>query len=66
MRGGTGLNDVTTDGPFTEAKEQIGGFYVINADSLDDVLEWAGKVVEATNHPIEVRPFQATGWVKDH
>lgn len=52
---------VMTDGPFAESKEHIGGFYVINADDLDAALAWAGKVVEATNHPIEVRPFRATG-----
>ncbi len=66
VNGGTGLDKVTTDGPFTEAKEHIGGFYVINAESLDSALAWAGKVVEAINHAIEVRPFRATGRVKDH
>jgi len=66
VSGGTGLDKVTTDGPFVEAKEHIGGFYIINAESLDSALEWAGKVVEATNHAIEVRPFRATGLVKDH
>ena len=55
---------VMTDGPFVEAKEHIAGFYVINADDLDAALAWAGKVVDATNHPIEVRPFRATGRVK--
>ena len=57
-------NLVMTDGPFVEAKEHIAGFYVINADDLDAALAWAGKVVDATNHPIEVRPFRATGRVK--
>jgi hypothetical protein len=52
---------VTTDGPFVESKEQIGGFYIINADDLDAALAWARKAAEATNHPIEVRPFRATG-----
>lgn len=55
-----------TDGPFAEAKEHIAGFYIINADDLDSALEWAGKVAEATRHPIEVRPFAATGKVADH
>lgn len=63
VRGGTGLDKVTTDGPFAEAKEQIGGFYVINAENLDEALAWAEKVVEAINHDIEVRPFRATGRV---
>jgi hypothetical protein len=61
VSGGTGLDKVTTDGPFVEAKEHIGGFYIINADDLDAALAWAEKVVEATDHSIEVRPFRATG-----
>jgi hypothetical protein len=48
---------VTTDGPYVESKEHIGGFYVINADDLDAALAWAGKVVDAIGAPIEVRPF---------
>ena len=55
---------VMTDGPFVEAKEHIAGFYIINADDLDVALAWAGKVVEAIGHPIEVRPFRATGRVR--
>lgn len=55
---------VMTDGPFAEAKEHIGGFYIINADDLDAALVWAGKAADATNHPIEVRPFRATGRVQ--
>jgi hypothetical protein len=55
---------ITTDGPFVEAKEHIAGFYIINADDLDAALAWARKVVEAINHPIEVRPFRATGRVQ--
>ncbi|MEX0667101.1 MAG: YciI family protein [Acidimicrobiia bacterium] len=55
---------VMTDGPFVESKEHIGGFYIINADDLDAALAWAGKVVEGINHPIEVRPFRATGRVE--
>jgi hypothetical protein len=53
-----------TDGPYVEAKEHIAGFYIINAADLDAALEWARKVVDATNHAIEVRPFRATGRVK--
>ncbi|MEE8407163.1 MAG: YciI family protein [Acidimicrobiia bacterium] len=48
---------IMTDGPFVESKEHIAGFYIINADDLDDALAWAGKVVDAINHPIEVTPF---------
>src|ERR671911_726950 len=57
VRGGTGLDKVATDGPFVEAKEHIGGFYIVNAEDLDEALKWAEKVVEANNHDIEVRPF---------
>jgi hypothetical protein len=60
----SGSNPVMTDGPFVEAKEHIAGFYIINADDLDAALAWAGKVVDAINHPIEVRPFRATGRVQ--
>jgi hypothetical protein len=63
VHSGAGLDKVVTDGPFVEAKEHIGGFYIINAESLDDALKWADKVVEATSHSIEVRPFRATGRV---
>src|SRR3989304_4252708 len=56
---------VMTDGPFVESKEHIAGFYIINADDFDAALAWARKVVDALNHPIEVRPFRATGRVKD-
>ena len=55
---------IMTDGPFVEAKEHIAGFYIINADDLDAALAWARKVVDAIGHPIEVRPFRATGRVQ--
>lgn len=55
---------VMTDGPFVEAKEHIAGFYIINADDLDAALAWGRKVVDAIDHPIEVRPFRATGRVQ--
>ena len=64
LRAGVG-GVVMMDGPFVEAKEHIAGFYIINADDLDAALAWARKVVEALDHPIEVRPFRATGRVKD-
>jgi hypothetical protein len=63
LRAGDG-DVVMTDGPFVEAKEHIAGFYVINADDLDAALAWARKVVDAVNHPIEVRPFRATGRIQ--
>jgi hypothetical protein len=48
---------LTTDGPFVEAREHLGGFYVIAADDLDTALGWASKVTGAIKAPIEVRPF---------
>jgi hypothetical protein len=48
---------VTTDGPFVESKEHLGGFYVIQAEDLDAALVWASKVTGAIKVPIEVRPF---------
>ncbi len=48
---------VTTDGPYTEAKERIGGFWIIQADDLDAALAWARKATVACLAPIEVRPF---------
>src|SRR5438067_10334065 len=51
-------NDVlTTDGPFAESKEHLGGFYIIKAEDLDAALAWAWKVNAAVGEPIEVRPF---------
>ncbi len=49
------------DGPFTESKTQIAGFYIINAENIEEALAWANKVADATRHPIEVRSFHATG-----
>ena len=56
---------LTTDGPFAESKEHLGGFYVIEADDLDDALAWASKVTEIIKSPIEVRPFAGTGRLRD-
>jgi hypothetical protein len=49
---------VTTDGPFAETKEHIGGFWVIEAADLDAALAWAAKASTACRNPVEVRPFQ--------
>ena len=48
---------LTTDGPFAESKEHIGGFYIIEAGDLDAALAWASKVTAAIKSPIEVWPF---------
>jgi hypothetical protein len=49
---------LTTDGPFVEGKEHIGGFNVIQAPDLDAALEWGRRLAQATTLPIEVRPLQ--------
>jgi hypothetical protein len=49
---------ITTDGPFVEAKEHIGGFWIIEAPDLDAALSWAAKATVACQAPVEVRPFQ--------
>ena len=51
---------VTTDGPFVEAKEHLGGFYIIEAADLDAALHWASKVTRTISAPIEVWPFADT------
>ena len=49
---------LTTDGPYIEGKEHVGGFTVIRAADLDAALEWGRKLARAITLPIEVRPFQ--------
>ena len=48
---------LVTDGPFVEAKEHIGGFWVIKVADLDEALKWGAKATQACRVPIEVRPF---------
>ena len=49
---------ITTDGPFIESKEQIGGITLLRAPDLDAALAWGRKLARAIGTPIEVRPFQ--------
>jgi hypothetical protein len=46
----------TTDGPFAETKEQLGGYYLVDVDSEEEALEWASKIPSARIGKIEVRP----------
>jgi hypothetical protein len=48
-----------TDGPYTETKEQVGGFSIVKAADLDAALVWAAKLARATMVPVEVRPLQS-------
>ena len=50
---------VVTDGPFAETKEQLGGFWVVEAPDLDAALELARRGSAACRQPVEVRPFQS-------
>jgi hypothetical protein len=47
----------TVDGPFAETKEQLAGFYLIEADNLDQALGWAEKMPGMTTGTVEVRPL---------
>jgi hypothetical protein len=49
---------LTTDGPFAETKEQLGGFWVVTAPDLDAALALAARGAKACAGPVEVRPFQ--------
>jgi hypothetical protein len=50
---------LTTDGPFAETKEQLGGFYIIDAEDFDEAVSWAQRTSECIGRPIEVRAFAA-------
>jgi hypothetical protein len=52
---------LTTDGPFTEGKEHLAGFTVVEAPDLDAALAWAGEMARITTLPIEVRPMAPGG-----
>jgi hypothetical protein len=53
----TGNDVLTTDGPYTEGKEHLGGFTIIDAPDLDAALAWGEKLTRATALPVEIRPF---------
>jgi hypothetical protein len=75
MQGGEALQDVSTattvrirdgqrvvtDGPFAETKEHLGGYFLIDAPSLDDAIEAASRIPGARSGAIEIRPIQETG-----
>ena len=51
----------TTDGPFAETKEQLGGYYLIEAKDLNDAIQVASKIPAAKTGSVEVRPIQVFG-----
>lgn len=54
-------DDGVQDGPYADTKEQLGGFYVIEADSMKTALDWAAKCPRLPGDLIEVRPVPAYG-----
>ena|SRR5947209_1349052 len=50
-------NVVITDGPYLEAKEHVGGFWILECSDMDEALEWGRKAVVACRAPVEVRAF---------
>lgn len=52
---------LTTDGPFAETKEQLGGFYLVDCKDLDEAIAWAAKIPGARDGSIEVRPIAVYG-----
>jgi len=58
VRAGDTGDVITTDGPFAETKEQLGGFWVVKCADLDEALALAARATVACQAPVEVRPFQ--------
>jgi hypothetical protein len=56
VEGGKGGTIVTTDGPFAETKEVLGGFYLLSCADLDEAITWAAKIPGAWRGKIELRP----------
>lgn len=56
MDGGKNGTLVTTDGPFAETKEVLGGFYLLKCADLDEAISWAAKIPGAWHGKVEVRP----------
>jgi hypothetical protein len=48
---------ISTDGPFAETKEQLGGFYIVDCKDLDEAIQTAAKIPTARNGSIEIRPI---------
>lgn len=47
----------STDGPFAETKEQLGGYYLLDCQNLDEAIKWAAKIPGAKDGSIEIRPI---------
>ena len=60
---------ITTDGPFAETREQLGGYYLIDCGDLDEATRWAAKIPDAAHGTVEVRPvmdYEAMGRDEAH
>ena len=56
VKGGKGGELLTTDGPFAETKEVLGGFYLLDCADLDEAIRWAAQIPGAWHGRVEVRP----------
>jgi hypothetical protein len=61
VKGGKGGDVVTSDGPFAETKEVLGGFYLIECADLDEAITWAAQIPGAWYGSVEVRPVLDVG-----
>ena len=61
IRSTDGTDRIVTDGPYAEAKEYLGGYYVVEADDLDGALKWASELPLPPGGAVEVRPVWAMG-----
>ena len=60
---------LTTDGPFAETREQLGGYYLLECQDLDEAISWAARIPDATHGTVEVRPvmdYEAMGMPEAH
>jgi hypothetical protein len=60
---------ITTDGPFAETREQLGGYYLLECKDLDDAIGWAARIPGAQTGSVEVRPvmdYDAVGGADAH
>jgi hypothetical protein len=61
VKGGKGGDVVTSDGPFAETKEVLGGFYALDCADLDEAIRWAAQIPGAWRGSVEVRPILDLG-----
>lgn len=59
--GGKGGQVVTTDGPFAETKEVLGGYYLLDCADLDEAISWAARIPGAWHGQVEIRPIVVFG-----